>query len=124
MGRYYSGDIEGKFLFGVQSSTAADRFGVIACDPNYVTYYFEKENEEEIKNELALIKKNLGKYKQKLDKFFDNCKGYTYEELDTYLKVDPEKRSYLLSEYADLLLGEKILKCIQETGSCTFDAEL
>lgn len=124
MGRYYSGDIEGKFWFGVQSSTAADRFGVTASDPNYVTYYFEKENEEEIKNELALIKKNLGKYKQKLDKFFDNCKGYTHEELDTYLKVEPEKRSYLLSEYADLLLGEKILKCIQETGSCTFDAEL
>lgn len=124
MGRYYSGDIEGKFWFGVQSSTAADRFGVTASDPNYVTYYFEKENEEEIKNEIALIKKNLGKYKQKLDKFFDNCKGYTFEELDTYLKVEPERRSYLLSEYADLLLGEKILKCVQETGSCTFDAEL
>ena len=124
MGRYYSGDIEGKFWFGVQSSTAADRFGVTASEPNYVTYYFEKEDEEEIKNEIALIKKNLGRYKQKLDKFFNNCKGYTFEELDTYLKVEPERRSYLLSEYADLLLGEKILKCVQETGSCTFDAEL
>jgi hypothetical protein len=27
MGRYYTGDIEGKFAFAVQSSDAADRFG-------------------------------------------------------------------------------------------------
>ena len=27
MGRYYNGDIEGKFMFAVQSSTSADRFG-------------------------------------------------------------------------------------------------
>ena len=29
MGRYYTGDIEGKFWFGIQSSNSADRFGVI-----------------------------------------------------------------------------------------------
>ena len=28
MGRYYHGDIEGKFWFGVQSSTDAEFFGV------------------------------------------------------------------------------------------------
>ena len=28
MGRYYSGDIEGKFAFAVQSSNDADFFGV------------------------------------------------------------------------------------------------
>ena len=28
MGRYYNGDIEGKFWFGVQSSDDADFFGV------------------------------------------------------------------------------------------------
>ena len=27
MGRYYDGDINGKFMFAVQSSSAADRFG-------------------------------------------------------------------------------------------------
>ena len=36
MGRYYEGDISGKFAFGVQSSTAADRFGVDPTKPNYV----------------------------------------------------------------------------------------
>ena len=28
MGRYYGGDIEGKFWFGVQSSDDADHFGI------------------------------------------------------------------------------------------------
>ncbi len=28
MGRYYNGDIEGKFMFAVQSSDDADFFGV------------------------------------------------------------------------------------------------
>ena len=28
MGRYYSGDIEGKFWFGIQESNDADNFGV------------------------------------------------------------------------------------------------
>ena len=29
MGRYYSGDIEGKFWFAVQSSTSPERFGAV-----------------------------------------------------------------------------------------------
>jgi hypothetical protein len=43
MGRYTSGDIEHKFVFGVQSSTAADRFGATYCESNYVEYYFDEE---------------------------------------------------------------------------------
>ena len=43
MGRYYSGDIDGKFWFGVQSSTDADFFGVQG-EPRYYNYYFQKEN--------------------------------------------------------------------------------
>ena len=39
MGRYYSGDIEGKFWFGVQNSTDADFFGVQG-EPRFYHYYF------------------------------------------------------------------------------------
>jgi len=55
MGRYYDGDISGKFWFGVQSSDAADRFGVKGqidkelaedfgeeCAP--LCYYFKEEH--------------------------------------------------------------------------------
>ena len=40
MGRYYSGDIEGKFGFAIQNSNAADRFGVTGQTPNFLEYYF------------------------------------------------------------------------------------
>ena len=43
MGRYYSGDIEGKFWFGVQSSNAADRFGAEGFRPEELCYYFDKD---------------------------------------------------------------------------------
>lgn len=33
MGRYYSGDIEGKFWFGVQSSHDGEFFGAIEQEP-------------------------------------------------------------------------------------------
>jgi hypothetical protein len=46
MGRYYSGDIEGKFWFGVQSSmVASDRFGCHESEPDHVDYYVEEDQE-------------------------------------------------------------------------------
>lgn len=41
MGRYYSGDIEGKCWFGIQDSDAADRFGVTGTTPEYLEYHFQ-----------------------------------------------------------------------------------
>ena len=43
MGRYYTGDIEGKFAFGVQASDAADQFGVEGQTPEYLEYYFSAQ---------------------------------------------------------------------------------
>ena len=58
MGRYYRGDIEGKFWFAIQASNDADFFGCEGEPPNY------------------------------------------------------------------LELGSKILECVNEKGSCNFEAEL
>ena len=38
MGRYYSGDINGKFWFALQSSNAPSRFGGYENEPNYINY--------------------------------------------------------------------------------------
>ena len=76
MGRYYSGDIDGKFWFGVQSSNAADRFGVTASEPSYINYYFDEENLEDVENEIKNIKESLGEWKEKLDNFFNKVSGY------------------------------------------------
>ena len=40
------------------------------------------------------------------------------------LKVDIIEELKIIKEYADLKLGEKILKCIEENGKCSLEAEL
>ena len=43
MGRYYEGDIEGKFWFAVQSSDDGEHFGAEEQGSNYIEYYVSKE---------------------------------------------------------------------------------
>jgi len=123
MGRYYNGDIEGKFWFAVQSSDAADRFGGDKYEPQFINYQFNKdEHYEGVCKEIKAIEKKLGVYKDKLDKFFQDNNGYNDDML---LKAGfPEDRIHmLLMDYADLELGNKIKKCLEDTGSCNFEAE-
>ena len=44
MGRYYNGDIEGKFMFGVQCSTSGERFGAQEVASNWIDYENRKRN--------------------------------------------------------------------------------
>ena len=122
MGRYYSGDINGKFWFGVQSSDAADRFGRIGGTPSYLYYYFDIDDLPEVEAEIQRIESTLGKKKAKLDAFFnqEGKLGYQDKEL-TEIGIDEQD----LSEYADLLLGYKIAKALKESasGTCQFTAE-
>jgi hypothetical protein len=113
MGRYYSGDIEGKFMFAVQKPTAADRFGQAMV--NYVSYYFDEDDIDFIEQELNSLRESY----EKVAAFFENRNGYRDEDLVKNNIVKEE-----LSDYADYVLGEKILNCIKENGSCSFDAEL
>jgi hypothetical protein len=124
MGRYYWGDIDGKFWFAVQSSDAADRFGVRGSEPNYIEYYFSNDHLQDVQDELERIEKHLGVYKDLIDEFFKNNHSYTDEELAEALKVSMVETKMLLSEYADYQLGKKIEKSILDTGECSFTAEL
>lgn len=128
MGRYYSGDIEGKFAFAIQNSNAADRFGVIGQPPNFIEYYFTEDNLEELKEELKNIEDAFSEHKTALKTYFDLYKTQDDAPLSfsSYIKEGglPELTEAQLSEYYDYLLGRKILDCIQETGTCTFDAEI
>ena len=118
MGRFYSGDIDGKFWFAVQSSDAADRFGVTGEEPNYITYYFDEDNLEDVEAEIKNIEEGLGDKIATLDKFFEENNGYNDEMIQ---KIGITKNE--LSDYADLGLGRKIRDCIKETGQCCFEAE-
>jgi hypothetical protein len=142
-GRYFTGDIEGKFWFAVQASDDASFFGGESNEPNYLDYYFRKEDLTDIKKGIDKCKKELGGYKEKIDTFFKENSAYSDEQLAEYLKIDSdiregakgqpeeyykakikEQTKLLLEWYARLELGEKILKCVEEKGYCEFQAEL
>ncbi|NBW18280.1 MAG: hypothetical protein EBR82_60935 [Caulobacteraceae bacterium] len=123
MGRYYRGDIEGKFWFGVQSSNDASFFGGEVFEPNYIEYHFNEDDLPEIKKGLDNCDKELGEWEKIIDDFFDKVDGYndrTVEEHNLDVKVFNEK----LEWYARKRLGEKIYKCVKEHKVCDFEAEL
>jgi hypothetical protein len=124
MGRYYSGDIEGKFWFGVQSSDDASFFGGEECEPSEINYYFEKGDLPTIKKGLNECKKQLGEYKKQIDEFFKDKPSYNDKQLSEYLKTTEIETEKLLKWYARQELGEKILKCVEEEDKCSFSAEL
>ena len=118
MGRYYSGDIEGKFWFALQSSDCADRFGVTGYQPSVLNYYFSEDDLESVEEEIANIEQSLGDKIKVIDEFFEKNNGYNDEMLAEAGITIQE-----LSEYADLGLGKKIRDCIKENGECSFEAE-
>lgn len=120
MGRYYSGDIEGKFWFGVQSSTSAgDRFGCEESSPEVIDYYADKDTLPTIITELSNIEEKMGDQLTKYTEFFNSVDSYS-EQTMRVAGLDPS----FLEDYADYRLGVQIQNCIIEQGSCSFTAEL
>ena len=129
MGRYYTGDIEGKFWFGVQSSDDGEFFGAEEQEPNFVDYYVS--DIKLVEEGLEECKKKLGENKKILDDFFDSLQnGYNDEMIITWyqdkheLTITEEYVRGILEWYARLNLGEKIYECMKEHGECYFNAEL
>ena len=123
MGRYYSGDIEGKFWFGVQSSDDADFFGRRG-HAYYLDYYYDEDSMKGVEKGISECKDNLGVWYGKLDKFFKNNNGYNKEMIKEQIDMPEDKISYYLEWYARLKLGVKIRSCLKKDGSCSFQAEL
>jgi hypothetical protein len=121
MGRFFSGDIEGKFWFAVQSSNAGERFGATEQEPDHIKYY--ADDIDLVKNELKVIETNLGEYLPKLDEFFKEHYSYNDEQLIKH-GFPADKIKFFLKEYADYGLGIKIRDCIEDNGGCAFEAEI
>ena len=117
MGRYYFGDIDGKFMFAVQSSNAADRFGSLGQSPDIIEYHFSEEHLPKINEELAKLKDAH----EKVTKFFESIGngGYNDEMAEEYGVTQQD-----LSDYADYNLGKNIKDYVEENGDCYFTAEL
>jgi hypothetical protein len=129
MGRYYSGDIEGKFAFGVQSSNAADRFGVAGQPPDFLEYNYTEADMPHLKDELKIIEDSFGEHKtaimvyHDLDGSDENKQTLTIEE---FLKKSelPEMSTAKWNDYYDYKIGRKILDHVNMHDTCIFQAEL
>tara|TARA_R100001163_G_scaffold13500_1_gene12503 strand:- start:57 stop:398 length:342 start_codon:yes stop_codon:yes gene_type:complete len=113
MGRYYNGDIEGKFWVAVQPSDAPTRFG----GHMELSFSFSEDDIEEVQEELNRIEQNTPM--DKLKKFFENRFSYN-DEILSEANITRED----VQQYADYELGRKILACLKETGECNFVGEL
>lgn len=123
MERYITGDIERKLWFAVQSSSAADRFGVTGYKPAYLEYQFEQDDLEKVQEELKVIESLIGEDNlSKLNKFFEEVNGYNDQIMIKHNILDLWNKYKI--DYADYLLGKDIEKCITETGQCYFNAEI
>ena len=94
MGRYYNGDIEGKFWFGTQSSNDS--------------------LEDEVLPGIEDCRKELGHWEKRLAKYFKEKNGYNYitmakELTDKYNQnINQEELEGMLTIYARLGLGIQI----------------
>ena len=123
MGRYYNGDIEGKFMFARQSSDDADFFGQSGT-AQYIDYYFTKEDTITVKEKLLECLKVLGNAKPKIDKFFKKNSSFNDKMFEEEYGWDEEKTNHNLEWYARFELGKQIYKHLKNNDSCAFQAEL
>ena len=148
MGRYYHGDIEGKFWFAVQSSTDAEFFGVLPYEDEpiendegeleeacYCTFSFNREeNLKTVIDKVKACEKELGDVLPLMDDFFNkDVVSYNDESLLHYLT----NKGYMLGcnnlhlvdvkiylqWYARLQLGNQIQNCLIENEFCVFECE-
>ena len=129
MGRYYTGDIEGKFMFGVQSSSDADFFGVEG-EATHLNYYYSEEELPKVEEGIKECEGVIGEYLVHIEKFFKDNNSFSAERLAKYLSnalgkdVTEENTRFNLEWYARLELGKEIRDCIKENDECNFEAEL
>jgi hypothetical protein len=120
MGRYYSGSIEGKFMFAVQSSDAPERFGAIVQETGYIEYVVLEDRIEEVIETISKLEDGNKRGLANVEKMFRECEGYND---DTQKKYNVTQED--LSDYADLRLGKQIRDFIlKEKEDCYISAEL
>jgi hypothetical protein len=119
MGRYFRGDIEGKFWFALQPSDAPSKFGGEILEPSFIEYYFDENSLEGVIDEIERIEETLGENKKIIEDFFSSRESYSSNEL-----IQIGITQDILGEYANLKLGIQIRDCILENGTCSFEAEI
>lgn len=139
MGRYYNGDISGKFWFGTQGSNAGEQFGAVEEEQNIVNYmiynddkYIAEKRLKEIEKEL----KKIAKESKELEELLKlNCdlnslknKKLMNDLIDSILinYKEDELKSKIYELLADWEMGKKIQEFFRlyPEENCQFEAEL
>ena len=128
MGRYYYGDIEGKFMFAVQPSDAGERFGAYETpqEPSSIDYAVSRTSYDEISKELKEIEQSGAVARvehmwKELEK--EGQMGYSLDKDCPRFNVTAKD----LSEYADWRMGKQMKDYFDknpEAESLWFNAEL
>ena len=141
MGRYYDGDIEGKFWFGVQSSDDAEFFGAkdITSENEeedyhggYVDYCIDNSDIDSVLEGIRICKGCLGEHGKILMDFFQSNTGYNEEMIIKHykdehnIKISEEEVYGHLTYVARLQLGIQILIFFNQNPDkdCNFTAEM
>jgi hypothetical protein len=129
MGRYYQGDIEGKFWFGVQSSNDGEFFGAQDLhedDPlpeseRFIDYMISiDERFESVENGIKKCLVELGVWNEGLTAFFDKNAGWNEKTITEFMdkerniKTNKDEIKNKLEWFARLGLGRKIEAAFNE----------
>ena len=118
MGRYISGDVDGKCWFAVQNSDFMDRFGSSYYEPSYICYSYCEDDLEYMREEFKAIEESMGDQMQKYDEFFAKAGGYNRKMMEE-AGLDPKH----LNDYADYGFAKEVEAYIVEHGYCNFEVE-
>ncbi len=105
MGRYYEGDIEGKFWFGCQSSQDGEFFGAMEQGPSMIEYHIDHKNIGEVHTGISKCKKELGKYLI----LFGLAYNGGLEKHPEWAKLKENRQGELYKWFARLDMGMRIL---------------
>jgi len=126
MGRFYNGDIEGKWWFAVQSSDTPEKFGGYETHIDYSIC-----NDDVFKDRMECIKNDLGDRLPILEKFFEMDYSYNDKRVHEYISKHVEgykieSVSQDLENYADYCFGKKVEEHFKESGEdyCNVISEL
>lgn len=118
MGRRYYGDIEGKFMFGSQSSNDGEFFGAYE-NTSRVMYYADDLQFAE--DQMLTCLEKIGDDLQRIEDYFEKNDTYNDEMLIEAGIKDPK---YALEWYGRIKLGRQIIECLKEQDTCEYEAEL
>ena len=121
MGRYYNGDVEGKFWFAVQPSDIHEQFGAKKQDPAFIDYVIE--NGPKVLEGLEALEMRLGQYLEIAHQFFENTEFYTRESFQDFAKTfgmsckSIDVANNVIREYADWTKGIEVLEYFNKTDA-------